>query len=147
MGYFEEFKCKKCGYNFEARLGTGFFHSEVKREITNAALRGELGKKFQKFFKENSSADIDFENVVAKCTECGKYATISKVTIDPPIFSRTYYTSKEGVQTVIKKYLVAKYPNKCEHCGGTMKFVDAEEHLICPDCKIEMETVGFGMWD
>ena len=41
----------------------------------------------------------------------------------------------------------AKYPHKCEKCGGDMRILDEDDDVLCPNCKVPLEVKEHIMWD
>jgi hypothetical protein len=51
--------------------------------------------------------------------------------------------------TDLDEYFVeyAKYPHKCDKCGGTMRILKEDDEIVCPECKVPLETADIIMWD
>ena len=41
----------------------------------------------------------------------------------------------------------ARYPHKCDKCGESMRILKKGEEMICPDCKVPLDTTNILRWD
>jgi len=169
MGRGYECKCNKCGYSFGANLGVGFLFPMVYQKTVDAMKNGEYGEQGRKFFEEHPDGAVECDNVVARCTCCGKFGRVPNLTMYVPkkeynplnaeskgIWSTAF--PFEGADYVswmdLEKYydLYEKYDHRCPECGGSAEIIDFEKQLEarelkCPNCDGTMETTGILMWD
>ena len=166
MGQGYVFKCK-CGYSFEPWLGVGIMFPMQYQELKEAAIKGDLGKEIKDFFAEHPEGAIDADTVVARCRKCGKYECVSNLSMYFPKdntkkkekgrwsvampFEGEDYVAPWDLQESYELY--AKYPHKCEACGGDMDIISEEDleqnGLICPICgkPIKYDPDDVIMWD
>ena len=60
------------------------------------------------------------------------------------------YDFAQGIEDEggIKNFVeYAKYPHKCDKCGGTMRILKEDDEIVCPECKVPLETADIIMWD
>ncbi len=162
MGYGETNKCSECGYEFRASYGIGMLFSTVYKDTVDKAKKGELGEEVREFFEKNEDAAMDSEMIVLCCEECGHLENKKDLTLyildekkrdeaeigcsylGIPKHKRDCETHKDLVNCYIE---VAKYPHKCEQCGGKMKILRKNDELFCPRCKIPLMKNGWFLWD
>ena len=161
MGSGSEYKCSKCGYEFNSFVGVGMMFPQVYEEKVEKAKKGELGPEIQAFFAENKDGAINAEGVFLCCDECGALKNGTDLTMyvknpdkvkenagnyhpDYFLYEHTYYMEDE-LKDFFDEY--SKYPHICEKCGGNMHIIDYDEPLMCPKCRIPLENSGFIMWD
>ena len=159
-GYFR--KCPKCGFEFQDQNGVGFLFPSVYKEIIQKAQNGELGKEIQTFFAEHEDGAIDAEYVTLCCEDCGNLSKGKNLTMYVPVeqkpesfehrawsvefdFEGVDYVTKSDLEEYYQEY--AKYPHRCDQCGGTMKIMDKDDEKLCPKCKVPLEITKIMMWD
>ena len=155
-------KCPQCGFRFSASNGVGFMFPKVYAETVQKAKEGELGNEIQAFFTEHGDGAINAERVTLCCKECGYLSNDADLTMYVPKnnkpekiehgrwsvslpFENASYVSRMDLGQYYTEY--AKYPHKCGKCGGTMRIVEDDEEIVCPQCKIPLETEETILWD
>ena len=154
--------CKKCGFEFNSFTGVGYMYPSVYTETVQKAKDGELGKELQNFFNEHADGAIDTKNVILCCEKCGHLDNDMDLTMYIPKtkktiintqgkwsiampFKDTYYASWLDLKDYYKEF--AKYPHRCEKCGGKMKILKENAKLKCPKCKVTLNTEKSILWD
>ena len=147
--------------NFKFKMEWFFFPS-VYNEMVQKAQNGELGKEIQTFFAEHEDGAIDAEYVTLCCEDCGNLSKGKNMTMYVPVeqkpesfehrawsvafdFEGADYVTKSDLEEYYQEY--AKYPHRCDKCGGTMKIMDKVEEKLCPKCKVPLEITNIMMWD
>ena len=142
--------CPKCGFEFESLEGIGFLFPLVYKETVEDAKRGKLGDKIKEFFQEHEDGAINAERVTLCCDKCGclsmdKDLTMYIPTEDGVPFEDLEYLTKNDLDMYYEEY--AKYEHRCDECGGTMRILDKNEDMLCPECKIPMVEEQIICWD
>ncbi len=159
-------KCPKCGFEFHSSTGVGFMFPQVYAEAVQKAKEGVLGEEIQNFFNEHKDGALNAEFVTLCCEKCGNLSNDMDLTMYIPSAKKPAKINHgrwsvafefEGADYVdwtdLEKYYdeYAKYPHKCEKCGGPMRCISEneveDEDLLCPECKAPLETVGEVWWD
>ena len=154
-------KCSKCNYVFHANTGVGFLFPKVYAETIEKAKSGELGPQLEVFFKEHEDGAIDASETILCCEQCGALRNEVDLTMYVPNKSMPRNNNGrwslsfpfKGAEYVtpwdLKEYYTeyAKYPHKCEECGGNMRVVEENEELLCPTCKEPLEFLEMILWD
>lgn len=155
-------KCPKCGFEFHSWTGVGFLFPKVYTETVQKAKDGELGEELRNFFVEHKDGAINVENVTICCEKCGNLGCAMDLTMYVPNgkkqdkiahgrwsvafeFEGADYVSPTDLDEYFVEY--AKYPHKCDKCGGAMRVLKEDEEIVCPECKEPLETVDIIMWD
>ena len=154
--------CPKCGFEFYSSTGVGFMFPKVYAETIKKAKDGELGTVLQNFFKDHVDGALDVEYVNLCCEKCGQLDVGMDLTmyihkrkkpekiehgrwsVAAP-FEGAEYVSWSDLERYYDEY--AKYPHKCVKCGGNMKILKDDAEMLCPECKVPLETTNFIMWD
>ena len=157
-GYF--YRCPKCGYSFWASTGVGFMFPMVYAETVQKAKKGELGKEIQDFFKEHEDGAINASMVILRCEDCGHLSSGMNLTMYVPNGKKPKKNEHgrwsvalpfEGADYVtgieLEEYYTesAKYPHKCENCGGRM--IPLHTKPVCPECNTPLEEELDLLWD
>ena len=162
MGSGYTMRCPKCNYKFHAITGIGFMFPKAYEETVRKAKNGELGTEIQNFFREHEDGAINAENVTLCCTKCGDLIYGKDLTMYVPKAKKSdkkekgkkpdaapnkdiVYVSWIDLEENYKEF--AKYPHKCEKCGGDMRIVDEKEEVLCPNCRVPLEVKEHIMWD
>jgi len=155
-------KCPKCNYEYNSSTGVGFLFPLVYVETVQKAKAGDFGKELQEFFKEHEDGAISVEKVDLCCEDCGHLSGDFDLTMYIPnekepektghgrwtvgmSFEDVDYVSPYDLDMFYKEY--AKYPHRCEKCGGKMRIMKEDEQMICPKCKAPLETSDELCWD
>ena len=108
------------------------------------------------WFKSNA------KRVVVCCEKCGNLGCATDLTMyvpnnrKPEKIEHGRWSDAFGFEgadyvswTDLDEYFVeyAKYPHKCDKCGGTMRILKEDDEIVCPECKVPLETAGIIMWD
>lgn len=155
-------KCPKCGFEFRSSTGVGFMYSSIYAETVQMAKSGELGDEICNFFREHENGAINAESVTLCCEKCGRLSNGKDLTMYVPK-SKKHEKNEHGRWSVAKPseeadYVFctdleefydeyAKYPHKCEECGGNMKIIKDDKELLCPKCRIPLEPTFLFFWD
>ena len=154
--------CPKCGYEYHSSTGVGFMFPLVYAETVQKAKAGELGEELQQFSKEHKDGAINARYVDLCCEDCGHLSGGMDLTMYIPnekkpekIKHRRWSGGRSHEDVVyVDQYDLAefyteyaKYPHKCEKCAGKMTAMEDDAKLVCPKCKIPLETTGHIMWD
>ena len=162
MGSGYTMRCPKCSYKFHAITGIGFMFPKAYEETVRKAKNGELGKEIQTFFREHEDGAVNAENVTLCCTECGDLTYGKDLTMYVPKGKKSdkkekgnksgsapdkdiAYVSWMDLEENYTEF--AKYPHKCEKCGGDMRILDEDDDVLCPNCKVPLEVKEHIMWD
>ena len=160
LGYIRT--CPKCGFEYQFSTGVGLMFPKVYAETVQKAKSGELGKELQEFFKEHEDGAINAECVNLCCGNCGHLTNDMDLTMYVPNENKpeklehsrwTVFMSFEDTEFVDKSDLEefytehAKYPHKCEKCGGNMKVLSEDSEMMCPECKVPLEITNHFCWD
>lgn len=162
MGAVYKKTCIKCGFEFNTHTGGGFLFPLVYKETVQKAKDGELGKELQNFFSEHADGAVDVNYVVLCCEECCHLNNDMDLTMYIPKtkkptmnahgrwsvampFEGAHYVDLSDLEEYYTEF--AKYPHKCEKCGGKMKKIDDDEKLKCPKCKVPLKTESVYLWD
>ncbi len=154
--------CPKCGFGYHSSTGVGFMFPMVYVETVQKAKSGELGKELQEFFKEHKDGAINAEYVDLCCENCGHLTGNMDLTMFVPnekkpkkikhgrwtvgmSFEDVDYVDSSDLEEFYTEY--AKYPHKCEKCGGRMKILANHAEMLCPECKVPLEITNFICWD
>lgn len=155
-------KCPKCGFEFRSSEGVGFLFPMEYAETVEKAKNGEFGEQLQIFLVEHKDGAINTEKVTLCCEECGNLSGGMDLTMyvpnnkKPDSINRQQWSVAfhfEGADYVspmdLKEHYVeyAKYPHKCEKCGGKMRVIKKEKEFVCPECKVPLKTTGVIHWD
>lgn len=151
MGQGISCKCNKCGYEFGANLGVGFFYPSLVDETKEAMIKGEFGNTAKEFFEKNPNGTVDCENVVARCKKCKEYHVVPKLYLYKP---KLGFNDKERMIWDLDTYfeLSEKYRHVCD-CGEELEIIEnAEEkavsgELSCLKCGGVMTLNDIIMWD
>ncbi|MCR5108013.1 MAG: hypothetical protein K6B28_07595 [Lachnospiraceae bacterium] len=155
-------RCPKCGFEFYSHNGVGFLFPKVYAETVQLAKSGKLGNEIQDFFKNHEDGVINTESVTLCCDRCGHLSNGKDLTMYVPKdnkpekikhgrwsvampYEGAKYVAPWDLKEGFEKY--ALYAHSCEKCGGEMRIVKDDEELLCPECKIPMETGHIIMWD
>lgn len=155
-------KCPKCGFEFHSSTGVGFLFPKVYAETVQKAKEGELGEELQTFFADHKDGAINAKRVVVCCEKCGNLGCATDLTMyvpnnrKPEKIEHGRWSGAFGFEgadyvswTDLDEYFVeyAKYPHKCDKCGGTMRILKEDDEIVCPECKVPLETADIIMWD
>lgn len=155
-------KCPKCGFTFRAFNGVGFLFPKVYSETVQLAKSGELGREIQDFFRDHEDGAINAESVTLCCDRCGHLSNGKDLTMYVPKDNKpekiehgrwsvamphrdANYATNWDLERYYEEY--ALYPHRCERCGGEVRILKDDEELLCPECKIPLETKNVIMWD
>lgn len=144
-------KCKSCGERFSAMTGIGMIFPTIYEETVQTIRSGEYGEDWKKFFEEHPDGVVNCENELLICEECG---------VPKSEMNLSLYLPKEGAKDLpehpfgdgFKKFtLYAKYPHKCDKCGGACNIVKVSKikRVTCPKCSgvMERDTDEVILWD
>lgn len=162
MGRSYKKTCPKCGYEFMETEGVGFMFPSFYQETVQSAKSGELGEEIRDFFKEHEDGAINAEYVSLCCDQCGNLENGVDLSMYVPNGKKTdkeehgrwsvafpfegaHYVTTSDLEEYYQLY--ARYPHRCEKCGGEMHVVQENEKLLCPDCKEPLEITDEIMWD
>lgn len=151
MGQGISCKCNKCGYEFGANLGMGFFYPSFVSEVKEAMIKGEYGKAPKEFFSKNPDGTVDCENVVARCNKCKIYGVVPRLHLYKP---KPGFSADETIIWDLDTYfeLAEKYVHICK-CGEELELIEnAEEkavsgELSCLKCGGVMTLNNIICWD
>ena len=102
------------------------------------------------------------KRVVVCCEKCGNLGCATDLTMyvpnnrKPEKIEHGRWSDAFGFEgadyvswTDLDEYFVeyAKYPHKCDKCGGTMRILKEDDEIVCPECKVPLETADIIMWD
>ena len=152
--------CNRCDYKFTASFGIGLDFPFVYKETRRAAKEGKFGEELQKFLTENLEGAIDVSKAISMCKKCGRLEniqifgmylpeegfslnkTIGNLLIPEPFTDYGYICARNAE---VKYKLVAKYPHKCNRCGGEVKiFLEMPfKYFECPYCHRTMNLKEF----
>ncbi len=155
-------KCSKCGFEHVSSTGVGFRFPIVYVETLQKAKDGELGKELYEFFKDHPDGAINAAYVDLCCEACGYFSGDMDLTMYIPnenkpekirhgrwtvgsSFEETDYVSWWDLEKYYSEY--APYPHRCEKCGSKMRILKEGEEMLCPECKIPLDTVAEILWD
>lgn len=151
MGSGKVFKCKACGEEFSATTGVGMMFPTVYEKTVQNIRSGEYGEDWKKFFGEHPDGVVNCEKELLICEECG----VPRIEMNLSL-----YLPKEGAKNIPKmpfgndfrKFtLYAKYPHKCDKCGGACNVVKSAKikRVTCPECGggMEEDIGGAILWD
>ncbi len=165
MGLGYDFKCRKCGYKFDAIYGVGMLFPYEYEKKMEEGRRGELGEKVKHFLEEHPDGVLDISMTAMQCRSCGKYASRMKLNMYLPkenaAEKRDYVRWSVAVPAEDVDYvdpddlpggyrLARRYTHICGDCGGKMKYVREEvcmEGLECPKCHSKMDCPKHICWD
>ena len=139
MGAIYKLNCEKCGYEFEAFLGSsGFFNYD--EQILNNVLNGKYGEQLQKLARDDQVSIITLgKYFLIKCRDCGYFEVVPKLWI----------TRKDDDSD-------SEYQYKCRICGGEVERFDYFDKRFnqdqnikfeCPNCHEELVVMWAGTWD
>lgn len=134
MGLGYTMRCPKCHYVFTNNLGIGFMYPIVKREVTEKAKIGKMGKTLKRFFDENPAGSLDISKVTLCCEKCGNLFGDMDLTM---------YVQRDGQEMIKYK----DFPHRCGKCRGRARIMEEDDVLMCPKCKIPLEKINSIMWD
>ena len=162
MGSGYKYGCPNCKFTFGCSTGVGFMFPAIYKETVQRARAGELGQEIKSFFEMHEDGAINAEEVMLCCDEYGHLATGKDLTMYTPKsgmpkqnehgrwsiaapFENENYVSEYELEEFYDEY--AKYKHTCEECGGNMHVVGADEKLMCPKCRTQLELTGRFLWD
>ena len=151
MGQGINCRCNKCGYEFGANLGVGFFYPSLVEETKAAMIKGELGLQAKEFFEKYPDGTVDCSSVVAGCKKCKEYRAVPKLHLYMP---KPSIRGKRPEIWNLDAYfdLEEKYKHVCD-CGEELEIIeDAEEKAVsgdlpCLKCGGIMTLNDIIMWD
>ncbi len=154
--------CPQSGFEYRSATGIGYMFPLVYAETVQKAKSGELGIELQEFFLEHEDGAINAERVDLCCEDCGYLSCKRDLTMYVPDEKKIAKMEQDprtaGMYRKDAKYVTtydlelfyteyAKYPHKCEKCGGKMKVMEHNTELMCPKCKVPLETSRIYCWD
>ena len=142
MGELYRYKCNKCGYEEEFRIGGGFFSdhyyketAELVNNLKNDVINGKYGEQL----KNIVGVDLDnfaflCDDKLMQCYKCRQFSIIRKPEIHYYIRNRSYKLS-------------ITFPVSCPKCSYDTIDIPGIK-AACPKCEDgETEMVAFGNWD
>ena len=139
MGYGYMFNCRKCGYRAEGYEGFGFQFPAEYRSVQQRAREGIYGQELQAFLKQHPEAQVNAENIVVVCEDCGHLESVPELSVYLP--EESFGSLPEDITWLTamdlqeRFTLVRKYQHRCERCGGRMQETDPEQQEYrCPVC-------------
>lgn len=175
MGSSYLFHCMKCGYKFDAFLGTGFIYPVEYQQIMHDAAAGKYGESVREFLASHPDGVLNCDRVLLQCTCCDVLKVMPDLSMyvsgpdcsSGPRDGGTAADSKGywnfAAPWDLKEYqLVSHYEHTCEKCGKPMKKVAVEERIPlarasgsdkrrtrihCPVCRDKMYLDCISCWD
>ncbi len=76
MGAVYKFRCPKCRYTVELKLGVGFAYPRVYAHTQAEGKRGNLGDDVKEFLIHHPDGVLNPELTIARCEKCGEYEAL-----------------------------------------------------------------------
>ena len=157
MGTCYRLSCGKCGYKFNAWLGSGMF-SGFNITIDNSKnffRDAKIDEDIQRFFDENPEGVIfGGSNYFGICVKCGNYQMVTSMTMYIPKEGCSLRAEDTAIFFGDKIKSIQKYVHKCNKCGGELEiFSESDLHNSgenswkCPKCNTPMMLKWTGLWD
>lgn len=142
MGTVYRLNCKKCGYKFDAHLGSSGFFPISYEVILNNVLNGKYGEEIQKLVREKQVELMHFVSgtrILIKCRDCGHFEVVPKLIISKKNDPSVEYQHKcKNFDDVFDSYKnfddflaslqdnndSVEYQHKCKICGGEVENFD-----------------------
>ena len=111
MGYGEEFKCSKCGYEYMYGVGVGFMFPKVYEELLESVKEGDYGEEWKELVLKTDNIAIDAETYLYCCKSCGNWKTEEGLSLYVPKDMETLKkkTEEKGSWCVAFDFKEAKY--------------------------------------
>jgi DNA-directed RNA polymerase subunit RPC12/RpoP len=167
MGQGLSFKCSKCGKEYSASWGIGFFFPQVYKDLLDNVKKGKYGQEWKELSLSTEYVAVDAEEYVYICKKCGHWVVEPGLSLYAPNDVKTLKKKQYGIKNVEEwgeppyvmssdlqedYHILKRKIHKCTKCSGTMhKAADKELNgLCCPDCggaPDENADVGIILWD
>ncbi|MBR2991272.1 MAG: hypothetical protein IKF51_07435 [Solobacterium sp.] len=122
MGYGYMFNCRKCGYQAEGYEGFGFLFPAEYRSVQQRAREGLYGEELQKYLMQHPETQVNAENIVVVCEDCGHLESVPELSVYLPKDSSGSSTEDIAYLTAMdlqERYtLFREYQHRCERCGA-----------------------------
>lgn len=151
MGHGLIVKCKKCKTEKAFHTGIGMRFPSVYKEVISGIHKGNYGKEWQVFFKENPGAAVDASRSIYQCEACHELVEKYDLSLynnnkgNPPEHGVCLpWELTEGDYEFVKKY-----EHRCPKCGNVMRKIDEDNvpSLSCPQCGRKLIIDDGLMWD
>ena len=150
MGSGIEYKCSKCGKEYEVCCGVGFLFPQVYEGLMNDIKSGKYGQGWKKLALSEDTIAIDAVSYVYVCKKCGfwavepglsLYVANDSKAVKEYLQSRHWTAGHDGTFVTFSElrqdyHILKRRVHKCAKCKGIMhKATEYEEYnLKCPYC-------------